>query len=87
MVSRINNKKNGQISISIRQDLIDLADQVASEKKSNRSRVIAECLEELARQREVLSMIKYYQSMNAEQEQFLEDAKPTISDIVESWGQ
>jgi metal-responsive CopG/Arc/MetJ family transcriptional regulator len=86
MTTRISNNKRGHISISIRKELIDLADEVARELNTNRSAVITSCLEELARKRKEQLMIKYYRSMNSEQEQFLTDVRPSIGDIVKDWG-
>ena len=86
MTIRISNSKRSHISVSIRQELIDLADEVARETNTNRSKVIASCLEELARKRKEQLMIKYYQSMNAEHQQFLDDTQPAIGEIVKDWG-
>jgi metal-responsive CopG/Arc/MetJ family transcriptional regulator len=86
MVTRVSNRKNNQISISIKKELIELADQVARETNTNRSKVISDCLEELARQRKEQLMIKYYQYMDSEKEKFLNNTQRVISDIVAGWG-
>ncbi len=85
MTTRISNGKPGHISISLSRELIEMADEVARETKTSRSRVIARCLEELARHRRERAMVDYYKAMDPERQRFLDEAQQAISDIVEDW--
>jgi metal-responsive CopG/Arc/MetJ family transcriptional regulator len=40
-----------KITLSIPQELVKVADRIAREKKTSRSRIVASCLEELVKQR------------------------------------
>ena len=85
MTTRFSDGKPGHISISIKQELIDVADEVAKEMNTSRSKVISRCLEELARHRREQAMVNYYKAMDAERAQFLDQTQATISDIFTSW--
>ena len=74
-----------KLSISLPKRLISIADEVASEKKISRSKVISRCLEELAHSRREKLMIEYYQTMAKEHRDFINKSVRVIQDIVSSW--
>ncbi len=73
------------ISITVEPDLIAVVDEIRKETKTTRSGVISKCLEELARNRKEALMIKYYETMAQEDEEFAEKSVKVIQEIASSW--
>jgi metal-responsive CopG/Arc/MetJ family transcriptional regulator len=73
-----------KLTISVPEDLVIMADKVAKERKTSRSKVVSSCLEELAKQRFVAEMEAGYKAM-ASDEWREKDAKEwaefTIKDV------
>lgn len=74
-----------KLSISLPKRLIAIADEVASEEKISRSKVVSRCLEELAHSRREKLMIEYYKTMAKEHRDFTHKSARVIQDIVSSW--
>ena len=74
------------ISITVEPDLLAVVDEVRKEKKTTRSGVISQCLEELAHNRKEALMIKYYETMASEQKAFAKKSAKVIQKIASSWG-
>ncbi|MBA7699084.1 hypothetical protein ES703_107770 [subsurface metagenome] len=55
-----------RLTISLPRDLISLADEVASERKVSRSKVVSDCLSEFARKRKMELMKEGYKAMAKE---------------------
>jgi len=55
-----------RLTISLPRDLISLADEVASERKISRSKVVSDCLSEFARKRKMELMKEGYKAMAKE---------------------
>ncbi len=59
-----------KLTISLPKSLISFADEVASERKISRSKVVSSCLQEFAERRKLASMEEGYKAMANEQRQF-----------------
>lgn len=71
-----------KITISLRQDLLDLADQLARERSTSRSAVVAELLQEEARVRTEALMEEGYREMAGENRRLAEEAFPMTGDLL-----
>ena len=75
-----------RLSITVKPELKAVADEIAKENKTTRSKVISQCLEELARNRKEKLMIEYYQTMAREHRDFAKKSVKVIQNIASSWG-
>jgi metal-responsive CopG/Arc/MetJ family transcriptional regulator len=73
------------ITVSIPKRLIAVAEEIAKETKTNRSKVISQCLENLARSRKEELMIKYYETMAKEHDEFANKSIKIIQEIASTW--
>jgi metal-responsive CopG/Arc/MetJ family transcriptional regulator len=70
-------------------ELVKMADKVAKERKTSRSKVVASCLEELAKQRLEAEMEEGYRAMASDEQrekEALEWAKNTLEDFENAKG-
>ncbi len=74
-----------KLTVSVPKDLIELADKVAKEKKISRSKVVAHCLEELARNREADEMAKGYKAMAGENSAFAKTTAHVVHEVAPEW--
>ena len=74
-----------KLTVSIPEDLILLADKVAREKKISRSKVVAHCLQELARNRETAEMAQGYKAMADEHMAFAKMAEHAAREVAPEW--
>jgi metal-responsive CopG/Arc/MetJ family transcriptional regulator len=74
-----------KLTISMPRDLIALADEVASEKRTSRSKVIAACLQELAERRLRAEMEEGYKVMAKEQREFANMTFELQRRVVPKW--
>jgi metal-responsive CopG/Arc/MetJ family transcriptional regulator len=74
-----------KLTISMPRDLIALADEVASEKRTSRSKVIAACLQELAERRLRAEMEEGYKVMAKEQREFADMTFELQRRVVPKW--
>ena len=74
-----------RLSITVEPELTAVVDEVVKETATNRSVVISRCLEELARSRKESMMIKYYETMAKEHEDFAKKSVSVINKIASSW--
>ena len=79
-------KPKDSISITIEPDLISVIDEIRKETMTTRSGVISRCLEELARNRKEALMIKYYETMANEHDEFAGESTKVIQKIASAWG-
>jgi len=75
-----------RFTIYTKPELKELAEIVAKETKTSRSKVVSQCLEELARQRKEKLMIDYYKTMAKEHKDFAKKSVKVIQKIASSWG-
>jgi metal-responsive CopG/Arc/MetJ family transcriptional regulator len=71
-----------KITISLRQDLVDLADRLARERSTSRSGVIAELLQKEARALTEALMEEGYREMAEENRRLAEEAFPVAGDLL-----
>ena len=74
------------ITVSIPKRLVTIVEQVVKENKTNRSKVISQCLEDFARRRREKLMIQYYEKMAKEHEQLIPKSVGVIQKIASEWG-
>jgi metal-responsive CopG/Arc/MetJ family transcriptional regulator len=63
-----------KMTITLPKNLISFADEVAAEEKISRSKVVSNCLRELARKRTIELMEEGYKAMAEENKEFAEMA-------------
>jgi metal-responsive CopG/Arc/MetJ family transcriptional regulator len=71
-----------KITISLPRDLIQLADELAKEKRVSRSKVVSLCLRELADRRLLMQMAEGYIDMAKENRQFAEQAMNLANEVL-----
>ncbi len=74
-----------KLTISLPQELILLADQVAKEKKISRSKVVASCLREMLEKNRVAEMTAGYKAMAREQKQLALTASRFEHEVLPEW--
>jgi len=84
MVTQIKRPKD-RLSITVEPELRAVVDEIVKETNTNRSIVISQCLEELARNRKEALMIRYYETMAQEDEEFAKKSAKVLQEIASSW--
>lgn len=74
-----------KLTISLPKSLISFADEVASERKISRSKVVSSCLQEFAERRKLALMEEGYKEMAEEQRQFAVMASALAHEVVPKW--
>ncbi len=74
-----------RFTIITRPELKAVADEIARENKTSRSKVISRCLEELAQKRTMELMEEGYKAMAREHKQFAELSAKAASEVVPAW--
>ena len=74
-----------KLTISLPQELVAMADQIAKQKKISRSRVISACLQELALKQKMAEMTEGYLKMAKEQKEIAEYATKISSEVLPEW--
>lgn len=77
--------RTAKLTISLPEELISFADQVAREKKISRSKVLASCLQELAERHRAADMAEGYKAMAKEQEQLAAIASEIEHEVLPEW--
>ena len=75
-----------KLTISLPKSLISFADEVASEKNISRSKVVAECLREVADKRMIAEMEEGYKAMAEENRLLAEQSLPIAIETWPRWG-
>ena len=73
-----------KVTVSVPSELVKMADKVAKERKTSRSKVVASCLEELAKKRLEAEMDEGYRAMARDEQrekEALEWAENTLEDF------
>ena len=78
-------KATTRFTIITRPELKAVVDEVARENKTSRSKIVSQCLEELARNRKEALMVKYYETMASEHRDFAKKSVKVIQKIASSW--
>ena len=74
-----------KLTISLPKSLISLADEVANERNISRSKVISDCLSELAQKRKMELMEEGYKDMAEENREFVKSAFELQRRAVPEW--
>ena len=78
-----------KVTVSVPSELVKMADKVAKERKTSRSKVVASCLEELAKKRLEAEMEEGYRAMARDEQrekEALEWAENTLEDFENAKG-
>jgi metal-responsive CopG/Arc/MetJ family transcriptional regulator len=70
-----------KLTISLPSDLIELTDAIAKERRISRSKVVSECLREMAAKRLEAQMIEGYKAMAKANLKFAEDSIHLANEI------
>jgi metal-responsive CopG/Arc/MetJ family transcriptional regulator len=73
-----------KLTVSVPADLVKMADKVARERKTSRSKVVSSCLQELAKKRFEAELEEGYRAMAADEireKEALDWAEATIEDF------
>jgi metal-responsive CopG/Arc/MetJ family transcriptional regulator len=73
-----------KVTVSVPSELVKMADKVAKERKTSRSKVVSSCLEELAKQRLTAELEEGYRAMASDEQrekEALEWAENTFEDF------
>jgi len=73
-----------KVTVSVPKDLVKMADKVAKERKTSRSKVVSSCLQELAKQRFQAELEEGYRAMAKDEmreKEALEWSEDTLEDF------
>jgi metal-responsive CopG/Arc/MetJ family transcriptional regulator len=73
-----------KVTVSVPSELVKMADKVAKERKTSRSKVVSSCLEELAKKRLEAELEEGYRAMASDEQrekEALEWAENTLEDF------
>jgi len=79
--------KTAKLTISLPEELIAFADQVAKEEKISRSKVFSMCLREAAKKRREAEMAEGYLAMAKEMKQFAADSINITHEVLPEWNE
>lgn len=74
-----------KLTISLPKEIVLFADKLAKEKKTSRSKVIALCLKEAAKQRELAELEEGYRVMGKENEELAKLTYEAQREVVTKW--
>ena len=74
-----------KLTISLPRHLVQVADEIAHEKKTSRSKVVSSCLQELAERRLQEKMAEGYQAMAKGHLKFASEVLPLASEVLHEW--
>jgi metal-responsive CopG/Arc/MetJ family transcriptional regulator len=74
-----------KLTVSLPQELIVLADKIAMEKKISRSKVVADCLQDMAEKQRATEMAEGYMALAEEQRQFTAMASKITPEVLPDW--
>jgi len=74
-----------KLTISLSEELISFADELAREKKVSRSKVFATCMEEMASKHREKEMAEGYKAMAQEQKRFAAVTSEIEHEILPEW--
>ena len=73
------------ITVSVPSRLVSVVEKIVKEEKTNRSRVISRCIEDMARKRTRKLMEEGYKAMANEQKQIAGEFLELQSEVVPDW--
>ena len=73
------------MTISLPEELVAFADEVARKRKTSRSKVISSCLRNAAENNKVAEMAAGYQAMAGEQKDYVNIASGVEHEVIPEW--
>ncbi len=77
--------RTAKLTVSLPIELISLADQIAKEKKISRSKVVSDCLQDLAEKKRAEEMAEGYRAMAKGQKRFAAMAARIEHEVLPEW--
>ena len=77
--------RTAKLTISLPEELISFADELAEERKVSRSKVFSSCLREMAEKYRVAEMAEGYKAIAKEQKQFASMASEIEREVIPEW--
>ena len=77
--------RTAKLTVSLPEELISFADQIAREKKISRSKVLSSCLRELAERHKLAQMAEGYKVVAQEQTQLAAMAQEIEHEVMPEW--
>ena len=77
--------RTAKLTISLPEELISFADEMAREKRVSRSKVFSLCLQELAERHRTAEMAEGYKAMAEEHKQFAAMASEIEREVIPEW--
>ena len=74
-----------KMTVSIPEELVKIADRVAKERKTSRSKVVSSCLEELAKRKLNAELEEGYRAMAKVNKQVADEAFTAQREVVPDW--
>ncbi len=77
--------RTAKLTVTLPEDLISFADELAKKKKVSRSKVLTYCLREMAEKHRVAEMAEGYRAMAKEQEQVAAQTSEIEHEVIPEW--
>ncbi len=77
--------RTAKLTVSLPEELISFADEIAKERRVSRSKVLSSCLQELAEKHRVAEMAEGYKAMAKEQKQLAAMASKIEDEVLPEW--
>lgn len=77
--------RTAKLTISLPEELISFADEIAKEKKISRSKVFSSCLRELAEKHRAAEMAEGYRAIAREQRELAAIASEIEHEVIPEW--
>ena len=74
-----------KVTVSVPADLVKMADKVAKERKTSRSKVVSSCLQELAKQRFQAELEEGYRAMAEDEKRLARETFEAQREVVPEW--
>ena len=75
-----------RLTVTIKPELKAITDEIARANKTSRSKIVSQCLEQLARNHTEKLMIEYYKVMDKEHKEAGKKSVSVIQKIASTWG-
>jgi metal-responsive CopG/Arc/MetJ family transcriptional regulator len=74
-----------KLTVSVPADLVKMADKVARERKTSRSKVVSSCLQELAKKRFEAELEEGYRAMAADEKRLARETFEIQAEVLPEW--
>jgi metal-responsive CopG/Arc/MetJ family transcriptional regulator len=74
-----------KLTVSVPAELVKMADKVARERKTSRSKVVSSCLQELAKKRFEAELEEGYRAMAKEEKRLARETFEVQAEVVPEW--